>query len=55
MPNWVNNRLTITGSKNDLKVLSNAIGNNNVPIDFQKLATVVSLMWDARDERPETR
>lgn len=55
MPNWVYNRLTVTGEAKNLKLLAETISSKGKPIDFPKLAGIVPRTWDTRDERPDTR
>lgn len=55
MPNWVYNRLTVKGEAKDLKSFSESIGSKGLPIDFPKLATIVTRSWDSRDERDDSR
>ena len=51
MPNWVYNTLRVKGTKKRLTQLAWAIGSPSAAIDWTKLATVVPMTWDARDER----
>ena len=51
MPNWVYNTLRVKGTKKRLTQFAWAIGSPSAVIDWTKLATVVSMTWDARDER----
>ena len=51
MPNWVYNTLRVKGTKKRLTQFAWAIGSPLAAIDWTKLATVVAMTWDARDER----
>ena len=51
MPNWVYNKLTVTGTKERLLKFSKDIGSKNKPFDYSKIATLVENSWDSRDER----
>lgn len=51
MPNWVYNTLRVKGTKKRLTQFAWAIGSPAAAIDWTKLATVVPMTWDARDER----
>ena len=51
MPNWVYNKLTVTGSKEGLLKFSKDIGTKDKPFDYSKIATLVENSWDSRDER----
>jgi hypothetical protein len=51
MPNWVYNTLRVKGTKKRLTQLAWAIGSPSAAIDWKKLATVVPMTWDTRDER----
>ncbi len=51
MPNWVYNTLRVKGTKKRLTQLAWAIGSPSAPVDWTKLADVIPLTWDARDER----
>ena len=51
MPNWVYNTLRVKGTKKRLTQFAWAIGSPSAAIDWTKLATVVPMTWDARDER----
>lgn len=51
MPNWVYNTLRVRGTKKRLTQFAWAIGSPSATIDWTKLATVVPMTWDARDER----
>jgi len=51
MPNWVYNKLTVTGSKEGLLKFSKDIGSKDKPFDYSKIATLVENSWDSRDER----
>lgn len=51
MPNWVYNTLRVKGTKKRLTQFAWAIGSPLAAIDWTKLATVVPMTWDARDER----
>ena len=50
MPNWVYNRLTVSGDSTDIKFFAKSIGSKGLVIDFPKLSTIVIRTWDARDE-----
>ncbi|MEY2620115.1 MAG: hypothetical protein RL522_3117 [Pseudomonadota bacterium] len=51
MPNWVYNTLRVKGTKKRLTQLAWAIGSPSAALDWTKLAGVIPLTWDARDER----
>lgn len=51
MPNWVYNTLRVKGTKKRLTQFAWAIGSPSAAFDWTKLATVVPMTWDARDER----
>ncbi len=51
MPNWVYNTLRVKGTKKRLTQFAWSIGSPSAPVDWTKLATVVPMTWDARDER----
>jgi len=51
MPNWVYNKLTVTGTKEGLLKFSKDIGSKNKPFDYSKISTLVENSWDSRDER----
>ena len=55
MPNWVYNRLTVTGDAKNLRNFAEKVGSKGCAINFPKLATVVPRTWDSRDERTDSR
>lgn len=55
MPNWVYNTLRVKGAKKNLTQFAWAIGSPSATIDWTKLASVVPMTWDVRDERTTGR
>ncbi len=51
MPNWVYNTLRVKGTKKRLTQFAWAIGSPEAPLDWTRLATVIPMTWDSRDER----
>jgi len=51
MPNWVYNNLRVKGTKKRLTQFAWTIGSPKAVIDWNKLATVIPMTWDERDER----
>lgn len=51
MPNWVYNTLRVKGTKKRLTQFAWAIGSPEAVLDWTKLAAVIPVTWDSRDER----